>query len=148
MKQTLFTSPSPTPNISPQVLNMPEKTCHYGFSCSESRLIPIPTTLKPLIRKANDSQILTDHTQYTFTASPPTGVLLKTCPRVVCLFYLGCRLSLEGEEHVLEAGHMPDFGGQYAQKVQPSSQTLSTCHARGQRRGCAVWRSPPGMLVA
>lgn len=50
-----------------QVLNMPEKTCHLGFSFSESTLLPTPTTLKPLTGKA---QWQPDHAQHSCTVRP------------------------------------------------------------------------------
>ena len=73
--------PSPHPNISPLVLNMPEKTWSYGFSCSESRLPPTPSALKPLIGKANESLVLTDHAQHTFTVSPH-GLYWRSVPKL------------------------------------------------------------------
>lgn len=97
MEQSLFTSLCPTLNNFPQVLNMPEKPCQYAFP-AESRLLFTPTTLKSLTGKANDSQILTDHAQQF--QYKPTGALLKICPRAVCLFHLGCRLSWGGQRHV------------------------------------------------
>ena len=79
-----------------------------------------PSALRPLIGKANDSQVLRDRTQHSFTVSPrgsPEG-LSQRC----CISHLCNSLSWEGEGHALWAAHMPDLRGQCARGGWPSSQ--------------------------
>lgn len=129
-EQIWFTSLSLTWNISTKVLNMPEKTCHFGFSYSESRLLPTSATLKPLTAKANDSQIWTDHAQHSFTVHP-WGFTERSVSEL-SVFSIWAADWAEKVRGVLRAGHRLDFGGQCAQGVQPSSQTLSTRQAEGR----------------
>lgn len=82
-EQTLFSARAPTPNISTQVLNMPEETYHLGFSCSESGLLPTPTTLKPLTWKAQWQPDLRSCSAGLHCE--PLGLYCKVCSRAVCL---------------------------------------------------------------
>lgn len=117
--------PPPTPNVSSQVLNKPKKTCECGFSCSASRLLPAPTTPKPLIWKASDSRILTDHAQQ-FHCEPP-GFTERFAPQLsVFVFSIwAADRAWEGQGRFLRAGHMLDFGGQCAQGVLKHSARVT-----------------------
>ena len=105
-----------------------------------------PSALRPLIGKANDSQVLRDHTQHSFTVSPggsPEGLSQRCCISRLCY-----SLSWGGEGHALWATHMPDLEASvHGEPGHPHKTNTQHMSRWGQRSGWAVWRSPE-MLVA